>query len=104
MKSRTLTSIISTILFAALAVPIRLAAQERQNKQQPHYKLIDLGTLGGPNSGIPTSSTKLMEQRVPAPSAIRGRSLVPRTPPRSIPFATSTTASTLVPSSGKTVC
>jgi hypothetical protein len=29
MKSKTLTSIISTILFAALAVPIRLAAQER---------------------------------------------------------------------------
>ena len=54
MKSRTLTSIISTILFASLAVPIRLAAQERQNKQQPHYKLIDLGTLGGPNSGVPT--------------------------------------------------
>jgi hypothetical protein len=54
MKSRTWTSIISTILFASLAVPIRLAAQERQNKQQPHYKLIDLGTLGGPNSGVPT--------------------------------------------------
>jgi len=37
-------------LFAALAAPIQLAAQEQQNKQQPRYKLIDMGTFGGPNS------------------------------------------------------
>jgi probable HAF family extracellular repeat protein len=36
-------------------MPVRLAAQEQQqSKQQPRYKLIDIGTLGGPNSGVPT--------------------------------------------------
>jgi len=30
-------------LFAALALPVRLAAQE----QQPRYRVKDLGTLGG---------------------------------------------------------
>ena len=44
MKSRTLMCIAAMTLFAALAVPVRLAAQDKR------YKLIDLGTLGGPNS------------------------------------------------------
>src|SRR5215471_12236498 len=41
MQSRTLTSIIAMTLFAALAMPIYLAAQP------PQYTVIDLGTLGG---------------------------------------------------------
>jgi probable HAF family extracellular repeat protein len=50
-KFRILTCITATTLFAAVAVPGRLAAQEhQQNKQQARYKLVDLGTLGGPNS------------------------------------------------------
>jgi len=44
MKSRTLTWITAITLFAAVAFPVQLAAQ------LPRYKLIDLGTLGGPNS------------------------------------------------------
>ena len=41
----------AVILFDALAIPARLAAQEQQpNKQEPRYKLIDLGTLGGPSA------------------------------------------------------
>ncbi len=44
MKSRTLTCITAITLFAVLALPVQLAAQ------QPRYKLIDLGTLGGPDS------------------------------------------------------
>jgi probable HAF family extracellular repeat protein len=55
MKSAKLLSIAATILFAALTMPVRFAAQEQQpNRHQPRYNLIDLGTLGGPNSGVPT--------------------------------------------------
>jgi probable HAF family extracellular repeat protein len=44
MKYRTLTCIAMT-LFAALAIPVRLAAQEQE--EQPRYSVRDLGTLGG---------------------------------------------------------
>jgi probable HAF family extracellular repeat protein len=49
MKSKTLTCITAITLFAALALPARLAAQEH-HEEHLHYKLIDLGTLGGPHS------------------------------------------------------
>src|SRR5438132_8430280 len=49
MKSRTLTYFIAT-LFAVLALPLQLAAQHSK------YKLIDLGTFGGPASLIAPSS------------------------------------------------
>jgi probable HAF family extracellular repeat protein len=52
---QTVTACVATItLFATLTTPIRLAAQERPHTQQPRYKLVDLGTLGGPNSSVPT--------------------------------------------------
>ena len=61
MKSRTLTCIAAMTLFAALAVPLRLAAQEQQrNNQQPRYKLIDLGTFGGPQSYVNTPSVQIV--------------------------------------------
>ncbi len=44
MKSRTLTRITAITLFAALALPLQLAAQHTR------YKLIDIGTFGGPTS------------------------------------------------------
>lgn len=44
MQSRTLTCITAMTLFAALAIPVQLPAQNIR------YKLIDLGTPGGPNS------------------------------------------------------
>ena len=54
MKSRRLMCITAAVLFAALAIPIWLAAQDNQEQnndtKQHHYKLIDLGTLGGPAS------------------------------------------------------
>jgi probable HAF family extracellular repeat protein len=50
MRSRTLTSINAVLLFAALAIPVQLAAQSNQVHKHHRYKLIDLGTFGGPNS------------------------------------------------------
>src|SRR5579863_7588856 len=55
MKHSILTSLSAVILFAALAIPIRLAGQEQSTaqegkKEQHRYKLIDVGTFGGPNS------------------------------------------------------
>jgi probable HAF family extracellular repeat protein len=55
MNSKTWTRIIAMTLFAALAVPVQLAAQDNKPQSQPkhhHYQLIDLGTLGGPNSYV----------------------------------------------------
>jgi probable HAF family extracellular repeat protein len=51
MNSRTLRSITAVVLFAALVIPAGLTAQDKhgQNKHH-HYKLIDLGTFGGPTS------------------------------------------------------
>jgi probable HAF family extracellular repeat protein len=49
MKSRILTWTTAMTLFAALAIPVRLAAQdeEEQNKRHSDYAVLDLGTLGG---------------------------------------------------------
>ena len=51
MKSRILMCTTAIALFAALSIPAGRAAQ-RQNAQHHHYKLIDMGTFGGPQSRI----------------------------------------------------
>jgi len=53
MKSRTFTCITTITLFAALTVPVRLAAQHTR------YRLIDLGTFGGPASSFNAGSVML---------------------------------------------
>ena len=47
MKSRKLTCLTAMTLFALLALPVRLAAQEPHNNEHPRYRVRDLGTLGG---------------------------------------------------------
>jgi hypothetical protein len=54
MKSRKWMWTTAVYLFAALAMPVCIAAQDtpsQDHKAKHHqYKLIDLGTFGGPNS------------------------------------------------------
>jgi len=56
MKSRIFTCITAMTLFAALAIPVGLAAQDKQDhnndRKHHHYKLFDMGTFGGPISGV----------------------------------------------------
>ena len=48
MRPRTFTLMVATTLFAALAIPVPLAAQQEEHSRQlPHYKLTVLPTLGG---------------------------------------------------------
>jgi len=53
MKSRIAISISSATLLAALAAPVCLPAQEQTAQQETklhHYRVVDLGTLGGTNA------------------------------------------------------
>jgi len=53
VKLRIVALIAVMIFLAAVALPVRLAAQESQaqlKKAHPHYSITDLGTLGGNNS------------------------------------------------------
>jgi len=51
MKCRRLTRIQAFVLLAVLSIPVGLAAQDKKDHDQHHsYELIDVGTLGGPNS------------------------------------------------------
>ena len=57
MKSRTSILAIAMTLLAALALPGQLAAQHTR------YKLVDLGTLGGPNSQVNGSPPPMINNR-----------------------------------------
>jgi probable HAF family extracellular repeat protein len=51
MQSRVLTYVAATILFATLAAPVRFAAQDQEKRTKPaHYRVLNLGTLGGTSS------------------------------------------------------
>jgi probable HAF family extracellular repeat protein len=51
MNSKTWTRIIALTLLATLAIPVRLAAQQHGAKHH-QYKVVDLGTFGGPSSSV----------------------------------------------------
>jgi probable HAF family extracellular repeat protein len=52
MKCRFLTCFSAITLFVALAMPLRLTAQDNRDHHHKHhhYQLIDIGTFGGPSS------------------------------------------------------
>jgi len=50
MKGRYALGFVVVMLCAALAIPLELAAQQQNAELRRHYKLIDLGTLSGPQS------------------------------------------------------
>ena len=50
MKRNRMVATLVVALFVILAATLRLVAQEQHTKHH-HYKLIDMGTLGGPQSG-----------------------------------------------------
>ena len=52
MKARFLM-LLPVTLFAALAMPVGLAAQEKKDPMRHHYKLVDLGTLGALRAPLP---------------------------------------------------
>ena len=57
MNTRKLVCVTTMTFVAALAITIPLSAQEKADHHQHHqYKLIDLGTFGGPTSFVPGSS------------------------------------------------
>jgi probable HAF family extracellular repeat protein len=72
------------ILLCALAVPLDLAAQERTNSPtHHHYKLIDLGTFGGPTSSTQDELQVLNSRGMVAGTADTS---VPNHPNSCIPF------------------
>jgi len=53
MKANSITFVLLLGLLAALVVPLQLTAQNVEaHVQHHHYELIDMGTFGGPLSGI----------------------------------------------------
>jgi probable HAF family extracellular repeat protein len=52
MKSRFLMCFTAIALFVALSIPVSLAAQDNRDQRHHHYKLVDLGTFGGPQSWV----------------------------------------------------
>ena len=78
MRSRTLTCITAMTLFAVLAIPIRVAAQEKQEHKHHTYRLIDMERSEGLRA--PSTTVPML-----APLTTEGWLWAPRTHPFLIP-------------------
>ncbi len=58
--------VIRVLLLSALALPLLTEARPPQPKEHTRYKLIDLGTLGGPSSGVAGTAQVLNKQGIVA--------------------------------------
>jgi probable HAF family extracellular repeat protein len=62
VKSRELARIAATAV-AGLSISLQVAAQQHPLAQHHHYKLIDIGTFGGPSGGIVNPSSLGLNNR-----------------------------------------
>ena len=66
-KSRMIANVITIVLFTAMGLPICVFAQgnsaQDQNAKHHHYQLVDLGTLGGPNTYLSGPFTQILNNQ-----------------------------------------
>jgi hypothetical protein len=63
MRKVTSANPIMLALLTAFVVPPLLCAQERASSQKPRYRLVDVGTLGGPSSFVAGFNNNLNKER-----------------------------------------
>ena len=82
MKSKILRFTTLLSLFATLAIPVQLAAQHKQDHHHMHhhYQLVDLGTLGGPQSIIFEQATRPLNNQGTVVSCADTSNLDPNNP------------------------